>query len=147
MLSQLNVMIQRCRSAKVLKQSAIAEESEFNFGVACLILISVFTSQQLQSAEKSSNPDFEADFYLGSNSRKNSWFQTQNFKPKNGYFWFTLTCPLSFLDRTCPDVCTNPSQGICDTSTGICDCKPGFVGHNCAGNIKHSLHTCKKYLS
>ena len=38
------------------------------------------------------------------------------------------------LDRTCPDDCTNSSQGICDTSTGICDCKPGIAGHNCAGN-------------
>ena len=54
---------------------------------------------------------------------------------------------LSFLDLSCPDVCSNPSQGICDTSTGICDCKSGFVGHNCAGNIKHSLHTYKKNLS
>lgn len=34
--------------------------------------------------------------------------------------------------RTCPDDCTNSSQGICDTSTGICDCKPGFAGHNCS---------------
>ena len=53
--------------------------------------------------------------------------------------------PLSFLDRTCPDDCTNPSQGICDTSTGICDCKPGFAGLNCAGNIKH--YTYKKFWS
>ena len=52
---------------------------------------------------------------------------------------------LSFLDRTCPDDCTNSSQGICDTSTGICDCKPGFVEQNCAGNVKHSLHTCKTH--
>ena len=56
---------------------------------------------------------------------------------------------LSFLDRTCPYNCTNSSQGICDTSTGICNCKPGFgqvwfgfgFGKNCAGNIKLSLHT------
>ena len=68
-----------------------------------------------------------------------------DFKPIKGYFWFTLTGPLSFLDRTCPDDCTNPSQGICDTSTGICDCKPGFVEQNCAGNVKDSLHTCKTH--
>jgi len=42
--------------------------------------------------------------------------------------------------RTCPGNCTNSSQGICDTSTGICNCKPGFgqvwfgfgFGKNCA---------------
>ena len=56
-----------------------------------------------------------------------------------------MSFSLSSLDRTCPDDCTNPSQGICDTSTGICDCKPGFAGLNCAGNIKH--YTYKKFWS
>ena len=35
----------------------------------------------MQIGEKKSNPDFEADFFLG-------------FKPENGHFWFTLTGPV-----------------------------------------------------
>ena len=58
-------------------RSAITEKSEFNFGVACL-LISVFTSQQLQSAEKSSNPGF----YIGSNPRKILGFKPRISNPK-----------------------------------------------------------------
>ena len=33
----------------------------------------------------------------------------------------------------CPDNCMDPTQGICDTSTGTCNCKQGFTGDNCAG--------------
>ena len=36
-----------------------------------------------------------------------------------------------FTDRTCPNDCTNPSQGTCDSTTGICDCKNGFGGIDC----------------
>ena len=51
--------------------------SLINLNLILILLDSVFTSQQLQSAEKSSNPDFEADFYLGTNPRK-----ILGFKPK-----------------------------------------------------------------
>ena len=36
-------------------------------------------------------------------------------------------------DRTCPDDCTDSSQGTCDISTGTCSCEQGFDGNNCAG--------------
>ena len=37
------------------------------------------------------------------------------------------------IERTCPDDCTDKSQGTCDTSTGTCTCEQGFDGINCAG--------------
>ena len=37
---------------------------------------------------------------------------------------------------TCPDDCTDPSQGTCDLSSGICTCENGFTGDNCAGKLK-----------
>ena len=37
------------------------------------------------------------------------------------------------IDRTCPDDCTDSSQGTCDRSTGICACEQGFDGNNCNG--------------
>ena len=39
----------------------------------------------------------------------------------------------SLKDRTCPDDCTDPTQGTCDSSTGVCTCLTGFTGANCAG--------------
>ena len=36
-------------------------------------------------------------------------------------------------ERTCPDDCTDSSQGTCDTSNGKCTCEQGFEGNNCAG--------------
>ena len=36
-------------------------------------------------------------------------------------------------DLTCPDDCTNPSQGVCNSFDGTCICMTGFAGHNCAG--------------
>ena len=39
----------------------------------------------------------------------------------------------SFIDLTCPDDCTDPTQGECDTNTGYCICEYGFKGDNCAG--------------
>ena len=80
----------------------------------------------MQTSARKFSHGLDLSLYLISNS--------QIYETKHIYL------SLSFLDLTCPDDCTNPSKGICDTSTGICDCKPGFVGHNCAGNIKHSLH-------
>ena len=59
------------------EKDVITEKSEFNFGVACL-LISAFTSGQLQSAEKSLNPDFYLGPNLGSFWVSNPEFQTQN---------------------------------------------------------------------
>ena len=54
----------------------------------------------------------------------------------------TKLCILLFLDHTCPDDCTDPSQGTCDITTGQCSCELGFVGDNCglAGNIKIFAH-------
>ena len=37
-------------------------------------------------------------------------------------------------DLTCPDDCTNPSQGVCNGFDGTCICMPGFGGDNCGGN-------------
>ena len=37
-------------------------------------------------------------------------------------------------ELTCPDNCTNPSQGICNGYDGTCTCMPGFGGDNCSGN-------------
>ena len=37
-------------------------------------------------------------------------------------------------ELTCPDDCTNPSQGICNGFDGTCICMPGFGGDNCGGN-------------
>ena len=36
-------------------------------------------------------------------------------------------------ELTCPDDCTNPSQGICNGFDGTCICMPGFEGDNCSG--------------
>ena len=85
----------------------------------------------LKNSHSEISPSLDLSFYLMSNS--------QIYETKS------VSLSLSFLDLTCPDDCINPSQGICDKSTGICDCKPGFVGHNCTGNIKH--YTYKKYWS
>ena len=83
-------------SGLVQFQSAIAEKSEFNFGVCLPTDLCIYQSAiAKQCAEKSSNPDFEANFLLEFKPEKNSGFQTQNFKPENSYFWFTLTGPLS----------------------------------------------------
>ena len=60
-----------------------------NFDVGCL-LISVFTSQQLQSAEKSSNPDFEVEFYYKVQTREKFWVSNPEFQTRKrlflGYF-------------------------------------------------------------
>ena len=37
------------------------------------------------------------------------------------------------IPLACPDDCTDPSQGTCDTSTGVCTCMTGFTGANCIG--------------
>ena len=39
------------------------------------------------------------------------------------------------INLPCPDDCTDPNQGTCDTTTGICTCYDGYTGNNCAGNI------------
>ena len=75
----------------------------------------------MQTSARKFSHGLDLSLYLISNS--------QIYETKHIYL------SLSFLDLTCPDDCTNPSQGICDTSTGICDCESGFVGQNCAGDI------------
>ena len=85
----------------------------------------------LKNSHSEISPGLDLSLYLMNNS------QIYETKP--------VSLSLSFLDLTCPDDCINPSQGICDKSTGICDCKPGFAGHNCAGDIKY--YTYKKYWS
>ena len=42
------------------------------------------------------------------------------------------------IDLPCPDDCTDPSQGTCNTSTGFCECEDEFLGDSCAGN-EHSF--------
>ena len=50
-----------------------------------LILV-LLTSQELQSAEKSSKPDFEADVYLGSNPRKFLGFKPRISNPRSATY-------------------------------------------------------------
>ena len=58
-------------------------------GLFAYLHSSVFTSQQLQTVEQSSNPDFEADFYLGSNPGK-----FLGFKPENSHFLVYFNRPI-----------------------------------------------------
>ena len=46
---------------------------------------------------------------------------------------------LPFIEIQCfgPDDCSN--QGICDVSTGICTCDPGFQGNICQCKNLHLL--------
>ena len=53
-------------------------------------------------------------------------------------FVVDLTCV------ACPDDCTDSSQGTCDTSNGICYCKTGFSGDNCAGYGKYFRAVCNQ---
>ena len=41
-----------------------------------------------------------------------------------------------FIERTCPGNCTDPSQGTCNSITGVCKCKQGYSGEEC--NSKYS---------
>ena len=42
----------------------------------------------------------------------------------------------------CPDYCTHPTQGTCNILTGICNCKKGYTGDNCAGKIEYNKLNC-----
>ena len=35
--------------------------------------------------------------------------------------------------KPCPENCTDPSQGTCNTKTGICNCMKGYSGPECVG--------------
>ena len=43
-------------------------------------------------------------------------------------------------ELTCPDDCTNPSQGICNGFDGTCLCMPGFGGDDCSGNDSFTIN-------
>ena len=60
------------------------------------LLEKVLFSQQLQTADQSSKPDFEADFYLGSNLGKFWDFSHRISHPKTAILRITLTGPLYF---------------------------------------------------
>ena len=62
-------------------------------GVSRKIAFETF-SEQLQTADQSSKPDFEADFYLGSKLGKFWDFIPRISNQKAAIFWFTLIGPL-----------------------------------------------------
>ena len=41
----------------------------------------------------------------------------------------------SFLEFNCPGDGNCSNQGICDDSTGICNCDSGFEGQSCQGKM------------
>ena len=49
-------------------------------------------------------------------------------------------------ELTCPDDCTNPSQGICNGFDGTCICMPGFEGDNCSGKKNVSESYCSYFF-
>ena len=50
-------------------------------------------------------------------------------------------------ELTCPDDCTNPSQGICNGFDGTCICMPGFGGYSCSvpnGHVNNLQYSSTK---
>ena len=50
-----------------------------------------------------------------------------------------------FAEKQCPDNCTSQSQGICNTTSGYCNCKDDFVGASCAIQVSSDAE-CKSDL-
>ena len=55
------------------------------------------------------------------------------------------TCIFFFAEKLCPDNCTSQSRGICNTSSGYCNCKDDFGGASCAIKVSSDAE-CKSDL-
>ena len=56
----------------------------------------------------------------------------------NVHFFFNFFS--SYLEFNCPGDGTCSNQGICDDSTGICNCDSGFEGQSCEGKMITLVH-------